>query len=656
MKILKNENQFVSTRIALFGALLMLLFCGINQAGLYAQDSQNKKKTKGSMFSKYRNFPRDWWGDYSEKDLAWFKSDKAKNIANNIISWQTPEGGWPLMNTTNEPSSDDESALSPWGRHGTFIHATTNEIKFLSRIFQATGEEKYKQSVLIGLHYIFEAQTQTGGWPKAYPLVGDDYKKHNTFNDGAMENIMFLLKEMQENDTYAFLDSSQMAMVNERYNLGIDCILKSQIVTNGKLTAWCQQHDEKNYLPRSGRTFEPAAISGSESVGIIKLLMDIENPSPKVKKAIECAVKWVEESKIEGIKVITIPDSTYKAKGIDRVVVPEPGNILWARYYEIETNQPVFYGRDGIKKYKMAEIDQERRTGYAWYGAWGEGLQTDYEKWAAKHGLDISESAKMNSPEDGFFVTSDSVRIHYLTKGEGTPVILIHGLSGTAYGNWFPNGVADSLAKNHLVVAIDCRNHGLSDNPAGELSWGSELEVIELMDHLKIEKVHLHGYSMGGAIVGQMMAQVPERIITASMGGYGIQETDPEWIAKVPAESKGYDNQAKEAYLKLLQAYAKSRGMSEKETLDFINAPRPSRPRILPPPLEIDLTKIEFPVMTLLGEFDSAVKKSHRMLREIKNMKHVVLPGKSHNTAIMAGYMPKLYVDSLVGFIDDNEL
>ena len=234
-------------------------------------------------------------------------------------------------------------------------------------------------------------------------------------------------------------------------------------------------------------------------------------------------------------------------------------------------------------------------------------------------------------------------------------MILIHGLSGTAYGNWFKNGIADALAKNHMVVALDCRNHGLSDNPAGELAWGSEKDVIELMDHLGIKKAHFHGYSMGGAIIGQLMARIPERIITVSMGGYGIPETDPEWIEKIPEESKGSDPDAKEAYQKLLMAYAKSKGMNDKEIEEFIKAPRPSRPGILPPPIEIDLTKIDFPVMTIIGEYDRAVAKSHRMKRELKNFKHVTLPGKSHNTAIMAGYMPPLYINSLVDFINSND-
>jgi len=54
---------------------------------------------------------------------------------------------------------------------------------------------------------------------------------------------------------------------------------------------------------------------------------------------------------------------------------------LWARFYDIETGRPFFCGRDGVKKSTFAEIERERRNGYAWYGNWGERLAKDYAAW-----------------------------------------------------------------------------------------------------------------------------------------------------------------------------------------------------------------------------------------------------------------------------------
>src|SRR5262249_49466029 len=96
------------------------------------------------------------------------------------------------------------------------------------------------------------------------------------------------------------------------------------------------------------------------------------------------------------------------------------------------------------------------------------------------------------APTDGNFTASDGVKIHYLEAGKatasGAPVVLVHGYTGSAQGNWFANGVAEALAKRHWVVAIDCRGHGQSDKPHDPQKYGPQMarDVIELMDHLKI--------------------------------------------------------------------------------------------------------------------------------------------------------------------------
>src|SRR4029453_17079997 len=110
----------------------------------------------------------------------------------------------------------------------------------------------------------------------------------------------------------------------------------------------------------------------------------------------------------------------------------------------------------------------------------------------------------------------------------------IHGYMDSAQRMWFTTGIAPALAKNHLVVSIDNRNHGQSDKPQPGGS-GRAQDVIELMDHLKIQKAHIHGYSMGGGITGQLLALIPDRFITAGFGGSGIQETDTKLRAQAEA-------------------------------------------------------------------------------------------------------------------------
>jgi pimeloyl-ACP methyl ester carboxylesterase len=173
-------------------------------------------------------------------------------------------------------------------------------------------------------------------------------------------------------------------------------------------------------------------------------------------------------------------------------------------------------------------------------------------------------SAADSKPGEADFAASDGVKIHYYVIGKGTPVILIHGYTGTAWGNWFANGIAQALAKNHMVVALDCRNHGKSDKPVAN-GPGKAEDVVELMDHLKIKRAHIHGYSMGGGITGRLLTMIPDRIITASFGGSGIQETDPEMRAKVPADKQGRDPQEDDASRTLRIRRAMDLGMSKEE-------------------------------------------------------------------------------------------
>jgi pimeloyl-ACP methyl ester carboxylesterase len=291
-------------------------------------------------------------------------------------------------------------------------------------------------------------------------------------------------------------------------------------------------------------------------------------------------------------------------------------------------------------------------------------------------------SLAQSKPKEAFFTTSDGVKIHYYVMGKGTPVVLIHGYTGTAWGNWFANGIAPALAKNHLVVALDNRNHGKSDKP--QLNGpGKAQDVVELMDHLKIQKAHLHGYSMGGAMTAQLLTMIPERILSAGFGGSGITESDPEWQAKVPKDKVGRDPDEDKVSLRLRIAHAMDNGMSKEEaeklaatpprtpaaatptattpaqatpaaTTPTNGATSPAAAR-LRPALKIDLTQLNIPMLAINGEYDRPIAKTHRMWRELKNFTNVVLPGKSHLTAIASGFMPKEYLESVVKFIDAND-
>jgi pimeloyl-ACP methyl ester carboxylesterase len=127
--------------------------------------------------------------------------------------------------------------------------------------------------------------------------------------------------------------------------------------------------------------------------------------------------------------------------------------------------------------------------------------------------------------KDRFF-DSAGVKIRYIVAGSGEPVILIHGFTADAELNWGP--VVKDLARDHLVIAMDCRGHGKSDKPHDASQYGTQMtaDVVRLMDHLKIRRAHIAGYSMGGFITLKLLTEHPERFLTAILGGSGGMRAD----------------------------------------------------------------------------------------------------------------------------------
>jgi PelA/Pel-15E family pectate lyase len=116
-------------------------------------------------------------------------------------------------------------------------------------------------------------------------------------------------------------------------------------------------------------------LSTAESVNIIRFLMKIKSPSPAIKTAITQGVNWFENAKITGYKFDKLPNG-------DKGLIEDAAATIWARFYDFETNKPIFGDRDHTIKNDVAAISFERRNGYAWYGNWGINLLTkDYPKW-----------------------------------------------------------------------------------------------------------------------------------------------------------------------------------------------------------------------------------------------------------------------------------
>lgn len=121
------------------------------------------------------------------------------------------------------------------------------------------------------------------------------------------------------------------------------------------------------------------------------------------------------------------------------------------------------------------------------------------------------------APPDQFF-DSNSVRIRYVEQGQGPAIVLMHGYTGTLDRHFIANGVLANLAKDHRVIAMDLRGHGKSGKPYDPKSYGEEMarDVVRLLDHLKIQRAHVAGYSLGAMIAGRLATMHPERLLSVT--------------------------------------------------------------------------------------------------------------------------------------------
>jgi pectinesterase len=328
-----------------------------------------------------------WTGLARSVDDDFYKTKEAKRIAENVLLYQHTTGGWPknvhIPAELSKRERKEVIARKDQVNESTIDNgATTTEIDYLARMYRATTDKRYQQAVQDGIQYLLNAQYPNGGWPQFWPRP-EGYYTEITYNDNAMIRVMSLLREVGgKQPPYAFVSDEQAANARAAFDKGVDCILKTQIRRNGKLTVWCAQHDHVTFEPIKARAYELPSLSGQESVGIALLLMSLPDPSPAVIAAVEGAVAWFNESRIEGIQREYYTNSDGKRDY--RMAACTDCPPLWARFYDLETNQPFFCDRDGVKVPTLDRIGHERRNGYSWYTQDGLKVLKAYEKWKKK--------------------------------------------------------------------------------------------------------------------------------------------------------------------------------------------------------------------------------------------------------------------------------
>jgi PelA/Pel-15E family pectate lyase len=339
------------------------------------------------------------------RDPAWYSTPEAHHIADVIVSFQTPAGGWsknldmsgsPRVpgqsyttdNLSKHPGPDDfDTPKDPhWNYVGTLDNDATNtELHFLAFVSGANPGapgEPYRTSFLRGIRYLLAAQFPNGGWPQVWPLEGN-YHDAITYNDNAVTESAAILTAVAEGaGNYSFVPVALRHQAGASAAHALECILATQVIVKGQRTIWAQQHDALTLVPVSGRNYEPAALSSGESADVLLYLMQLPHPSPAVIAAINAGAAWLKGAAITGQEWV----GGRGTPGGRHLEAKAGAGPIWARYYNIATGLPVFGDRDKTIHDDVSELSLERRNGYAWYSGGPQQALDAYTTWSKDHG------------------------------------------------------------------------------------------------------------------------------------------------------------------------------------------------------------------------------------------------------------------------------
>lgn len=239
-----------------------------------------------------------------------------------------------------------------------------------------------------------------------------------------------------------------------------------------------------------------------------------------------------------------------------------------------------------------------------------------------------------------------AVEIAYVDEGEGDPIILVHGFASTKNVNWiYPSWVSALTRDGRRVIALDNRGHGESTKlyDAAQYSIGTMAgDVLALMDHLRVPRADMMGYSMGGRITAYIARHSPGRQRCAILGGIGmglIEGGGPgEEVARaLEAES--------------LDDVSDPRGRTFRAFADQTHSDRKALAACLRGSRQLltaqDAAAIDVPVLIAVGTKDDVAGSPQRLGGIIEGSQVLDIPGRDHMRAVG----DKVYKDGVLEFL-----
>jgi pimeloyl-ACP methyl ester carboxylesterase len=253
----------------------------------------------------------------------------------------------------------------------------------------------------------------------------------------------------------------------------------------------------------------------------------------------------------------------------------------------------------------------------------------------------IAPAAAATSYEDKYLDTN-GVKIRYIDAGKGEAIVLLHG--GTSrLESWVTPGVVDNLSKDFRVIAFDARGHGKSDSPREPAAYGRQqaLDVVRILDALKIQRAHVIGFSLGSSTVAQLLTLHPERFLTAvQVAGAGRTpaeandpriETEASEIARDCISRSRLMRQAP-AGMKPTEEEIQQRMITCRadKTFDQLATAASLRGYKDQAVTAEQMAAVKVPTMGIVGTLDHTLKAMQNLKQIRPDMKLVLLDGISH--------------------------
>ena len=270
--------------------------------------------------------------------------------------------------------------------------------------------------------------------------------------------------------------------------------------------------------------------------------------------------------------------------------------------------------------------------------------------------------------QDGYFDPS-GVRIRYVEAGTGTPVVLVHGFTRNIETNWIETGVLSALAKRHRVIAVDLRGHGKSGKPHDPKAYEADLhlDIIKLMDHLKIPRAHLVGYSAGCSVVGRLAVTHPARVISIVLGAgtipHGVWEASDDEYAKSAAADAKSDPPFRNLVVRLTPKdesprtedtiKALSSQLTAGNDLDALMAYRTAGGRGQMSSDE-EVLAIRLPVLAIVGDQDPTIASVRNFQKFLPALNVIEIKGATHASERSAARQPQ-FAAAILEFVADRK-